>query len=88
MITNAGTIVTNGASGTATVVGSITFSFAFACSNRVGLILALGYSAPGGSVTGQRYIVGANAVIDTGGGGANVFPGSTPGTLQNQGVYV
>jgi hypothetical protein len=41
-----------------------------------------------GSATGQRYQVGNNAVIDTGGGGANYLPGNAAGVAFSGGQYV
>lgn len=40
-----------------------------------------------GTVTGQRYFSINNSLIQTGGGGANFFPGSTAGTTSNGGLY-
>jgi hypothetical protein len=41
----------------------------------------------GGVITGSRYNVTLNAVIDTRGGGANYFPGSTAGSTATGGQY-
>lgn len=41
-----------------------------------------------GSATGARYFVSSNSTIDTSGGGANFFPGSTPGATSTGGQYV
>jgi hypothetical protein len=42
-----------------------------------------------GTATGKRYAVAAQGLIDTQGGGANYFPGSTAGTVDsaNYAVY-
>lgn len=40
-----------------------------------------------GAATGQRYVASFNAVIYTGGGGANFFPGNAAGSVNNGGVY-
>lgn len=40
-----------------------------------------------GAATGQRYLVDLNGVIDTAGGGANFFPGNSPGAPATGGQY-
>jgi hypothetical protein len=40
-----------------------------------------------GSLTGKRYSTSANGVIDTGGAGANYFPGDMNGTVATGGQY-
>jgi hypothetical protein len=40
-----------------------------------------------GNFTGQKYGAQLNAVIDTGGGGVNFFPGTIAGTTQTGGQY-
>jgi hypothetical protein len=42
----------------------------------------------GGTISGARYISQRNSVIDTNGGGANFFPGSTAGSTALGGVYI
>ena len=42
----------------------------------------------GGSVTGPRYAVSANAIINTGGRGATYFPGTIAGTVSTGGQYL
>lgn len=71
---------------TVTVSGGPTFVTAFAECNIVGAILMLGNTYSGG-VTGSRFTVTQNGVITTGGGGANYFPGSSPGTQSTGGQY-
>lgn len=41
-----------------------------------------------GAVTGKRYMVSLNSVIETVGGGANYFPGTVAGTAATGGQYV
>ena len=45
------------------------------------------FSAPS-AVTGAKYLVDNNSVIDTVGGGASYFPGNSFGSSANGGVYV
>ena len=42
----------------------------------------------GAYVAGYRYVVGANGMIDTNGGGANAFPGTLAGSVGTGGVYI
>lgn len=42
----------------------------------------------GTGATGQRYNISANAVVSSGGGGANFFPGSTAGVTATGGQYI
>lgn len=44
--------------------------------------------SPSGSFAGPRFNVASNGVIDTSGGGANYFPGSTAGTQATGGQYL
>lgn len=76
------------------IVKTITFtsnaSFTiFAINNSVGMINIYGntYNLNGHTVTGQRYYVGSNAYIYTGGGGENYFPGDSPGSSDATGLY-
>lgn len=39
-------------------------------------------------VTGTRYLINRNAVVDTGGGGASYFPGDVAGSVATGGQYV
>lgn len=73
---------------TVSITGTPTFTSAFAQTSSLGSINAqnITYS---GSVTGQRYLIGANGVINTAGGGANYFPGTIAGSSgSNGGQYV
>jgi hypothetical protein len=40
------------------------------------------------TILGQRYLCSSNAVINTGGGGANMFPGSVAGVSATGGQYI
>jgi hypothetical protein len=45
------------------------------------------FSGASGSVSGQRYNVASNAVVNTAGGGANFFPGNSAGVTGTGGQY-
>lgn len=79
-----------GLGGTMTVPSPITSSY-FAVASNLGSI-TVSASTPlsftGAAVTGQRYLVSANGIIDTNGGGANFFPGSSAGAVGSGGQYV
>ncbi|MCX7304835.1 MAG: DUF2793 domain-containing protein [Hyphomicrobiales bacterium] len=64
---------------TITLSGTPAFSAAFAAASNGGGILAsvLTFS---GSATGPRYVSATAGLINTGGGGANYFPGNAAGT--------
>jgi hypothetical protein len=72
---------------TATLSGTPAFT-AFAFANTQGLIFAphtlVTFS---GAASGSRYSVTLNSVINTEGGGANFFPGSSAGTTATGGQY-
>lgn len=72
---------------TITVLGTPAFSLAFASAGNLALISITG-SAISGAATGVRYSVTSNAVINTGGGGPNVFPGSSVGAFSTGGQYL
>ncbi len=69
-----------------TVVGTPAFSDAFAVSDVLGVLHSTS-STFGAGPTGLRYNASLNGVINTGGGGANYFPGDTPGTTSTGGQY-
>lgn len=69
---------------TATLTGTPAFN-QFASAYDGGVIYTNNASFSGGA-TGQRYNVTNCAVIDTGGGGVNFFPGSTAGVGTNPGA--
>jgi hypothetical protein len=70
-----------------TVSGTPAFAGAFAFAQHLGLIQALSTTFTG-SATGTRYAITTNSVINTGGGGANFFPGNVAGTTATGGQYV
>jgi len=73
-------------SGTVTLTVTPAFTI-FAYADYSGLIYALGVIFSG-SATGKRYLCQRNAIIETGGGGANYFPGNTSGSAATQGQYL
>lgn len=72
---------------TATIAGGLTFSAAFATSQRAGLIQIATSSFPGSTPTCTRFIVAQNGVISTNGGGVNIFPGTIAGVIASGGQY-
>lgn len=87
-VANSATLQTPGA-----VALSITTAVSFAAGWFTAAGCALGqmlYSSVSGAgnVTGQRYNVGTNAVINTNGGGANYYPGTIAGAQNSGGQYV
>ena len=68
------------------ISGTPSFSTSFAISQNISLIRHSS-STFGGSVTGARYYSINNSMIDTVGGGANYFPGSSPGATATGGQY-
>jgi hypothetical protein len=72
-----------------TVTGTPAFASEFAVASDNGSIFVdSGSVAFTGAATGTRYIAKVNGTIDTQGGGANFFPGSSVGSVTNGGVYV
>jgi len=73
---------------TITVTGTPAFSQQFAIAATLGLVrintALVSYS---GGATGKRYQSQQNSVINTGGGGANFFPGNVAGTTITGGIY-
>lgn len=71
-----------------TLSGTLGFT-TFAHAEIMGIIQAGLASFTGGTITGKRYDVYTNAVVNAGGGGTSLFPGSTAGTVDsNGGRYV
>jgi hypothetical protein len=87
MCTDGGTIRV--ASRTITLLGNLTCS-TFAYCERTSRMIAVGntYNLGSYSVTGQRYNVLHNSVIQVGTSNQNYFPGSTDGTTSSGGQYV
>lgn len=71
---------------TITLTGTPAFSDAFIAASVLASVRALSDTFSG-SATGVRYKVDTNGVIDTGGGGANYFPGDSAGTTSTGGQY-
>lgn len=74
-------------SGTNTVTGTPAFSSQFALAQNLGLVIAAIGTTYSGSATGNRYSATLNGVINTIGGGANLFPGSVAGSTSTGGQY-
>lgn len=67
--------------------GSPTFSNATAVAQDGGRVSLLAGASVSGPASGQRYRADNYSIINTNGGGANAFPGSTAGTTSN-GLYL
>jgi hypothetical protein len=72
---------------TVTLTGTPAFSTAFADAGYLGMVSGSGVTFSG-SATGPRYGATVNGVVNSGGGGANYFPGSVAGSVANGGVYL
>lgn len=72
---------------TVTLSGIQAYSI-FAQMAFAGVIVAAGVTYTGGTITGQRYNVASNGVINTSGGGANYFPGDIAGATSTGGQYL
>jgi len=81
---NGGRIVVS--SFTVTLSGTLAFT-TFADFSFTGFMSAFGMTYTGGTITGTRYAVTLNGVINTFGGGANVFPGNVAGSTATGGQY-
>jgi hypothetical protein len=83
-----GSFFNNGGSRTVNVIGTLTFSGAFASASLSSSIDAQSMTfSVTGTVTGTRYSAGSTSTIFTGGGGANYFPGSVAGAEGGNGYY-
>lgn len=74
--------------GAQTISGTPAWSTAFvnmADVSQVGVAQTASFT---GAATGVRYLVSANGVIDTAGGGANFFPGNSAGSTATGGQYL
>jgi hypothetical protein len=80
-----GTIIGTDSTSVVAITGSPSISV-FANANGLGTIQVLNFTFSG-SVTGQRYSSTVNSVIQTDGGGANYFPGTSAGTTATGGIY-
>lgn len=72
-------VITASAVGLA-ITGTPSFPNGFATADEGGIIEAQGYTVSSGSSTGPRYSAILGGVINTFGGGANVFPGDSAGS--------
>ena len=70
-----------------TITGTPAFSQGCAFASSLSNIFASSVATITGAATGQRYVVSANSVINSSGGGANYFPGNTVGVASNGGLY-
>ena len=70
-----------------TVTAASAFT-AFANSTLGSYIQSAGCTWSGSAVTGNRYAVASNAIINVGGGSATYFPGNVAGTSATGGQYV
>lgn len=71
---------------TVTLTGTPAWSSAFMLSFQTGFTSAYSMTFTG-AATGTRYLVTLNGVVQTGGGGANYFPGDVAGAASTGGVY-
>jgi hypothetical protein len=71
---------------TVTLTGTPAFSVAFAIADECGVVEATSTTFTG-SATGARYSAVLNGVVQTNGGGATYFPGSSGGTSATGGQY-
>ncbi len=85
-LTNNGVLIVN-ASLTISLSGTPAFSTAFIMATKCATTNTAGISWSG-TATGVRYNVQSNAVVDTGGGGANYFPGNAAGSTATGGQYI
>jgi hypothetical protein len=77
LASNLGRILANGT--TVTITGTPAFSDRFVRAANGGLVQAPGMTFTG-AATGTRYNAMTGGIIDSGGGGANYFPGNVAGT--------
>jgi hypothetical protein len=70
------------------VTVAVSFAAPFVVASFVSVMQVLYQSLTGGAnVNASRYLANSNAVISTNGGGANYYPGTSPGTAPN-GLYI
>lgn len=73
---------------TYTLTANVTYSGAFATCRSLGFMTCIAtFSLGGFAVTGPRYSSTLNSIIQTAGGGANFFPGSSAGSTATGGQY-
>lgn len=72
-----------------TLTGAPAFSAAFAAATDNGVLeVQSSWLTFSGSATGPRYVASTNATINTFASGASYFPGSSAGSVSNNGIYV
>jgi hypothetical protein len=84
-VTSASTIVASNI--TITHSGTLEYTY-FAVAGNLGFLNIYGNTFTGGTITGARYIVNANSVIFTNGGGAGYLPGNSSGSFATGGQYI
>jgi hypothetical protein len=72
---------------TVTITDSTAWSSAFVQSSSGAYVYSAGATFSGASLTGARYAVSNNAIIQTSGGGASYFPGNSAGSATTGGIY-
>jgi hypothetical protein len=72
-------------SSTITLTGTPAFTV-FCTGQYVGIVAATSCTFSG-SATGARYLSATNSIVNSGGGGASYFPGSSAGSVATQGQY-
>lgn len=72
---------------TVTLSGTLNFSSEFVLCSSTGVISDFGGSYTGGTITGKRYTVTLNGVVNTYGGGASFYPGNSAGSTATGGQY-
>jgi hypothetical protein len=73
---------------TVTTANTPAFATGFALADQLAWIEAISITFAGTGATGPRYFVDLNSVVNTGGGGANYFPGNSAGSTATGGQYV
>lgn len=75
---------------TVTFLANVTFSLSFAYSDNTGLLRGNPptFNLGAFTVTGRRYRANGNSVMNTFGGGPNVFPGTIAGDFSTGGQYI
>ncbi|ENZ79638.1 hypothetical protein M3795_16945 [Ralstonia pickettii] len=84
---NPGSIVTISGGIKVTLTGTPAFSTSFVNAGYLGMVTASSVTFSG-AATGALYGVSVNGVVNSGGAGANYFPGSTAGATATGGQYI
>ena len=72
---------------TITISGTLNFSGGFVLLYYCAVLECSSCTYTGGTITGTRYIVSTNSVINTSGGGPTYFPGNSAGVATSGGQY-